>query len=118
MNRCLLWWKLTTGWPGALGKTQTWMVTLEPDIPQTDFNLYLEPAFWLEAENGEHQKKRWSESTEPFKAELISGSFFERNTCNGHMMATLHKPRPTWVLSMVPAESKTVGTSLLYYKTI
>lgn len=57
MNHCLLWWRLTTGWQDALGKTQTWMVTLEPDISQTEFNLYLESAFWLEEENGKHHKR-------------------------------------------------------------
>lgn len=75
MNRCLLWWKLTTGWPGALGKTQTWMVTLEPDIPQTDFNLYLEPAFWLETENGEHQKRDGQRAQNHLKLNSLVGHF-------------------------------------------
>lgn len=65
-------------------------------------------------------KEMVREGMEPIKTELISGSFFEINTCNGHMMATLHKPRPTWALSMVPCqspESKAVGAPLFYYKT-
>ena len=60
---------------GALEKTQTFLATLEPEFLPTQFNLYMEAAFWLEAENSHHHK-RWSESRDPFKTKLAGGSFF------------------------------------------